>query len=68
MDYIGDEFMAAVNACVDRAKQLGMYACLYDEDWWPSGSARVLVTESTVFRARHILFTPFAYGTINLVD
>lgn len=67
-DYLGDEFMAAINACVDRAKQLGMYAYLYDEDRWPSGSAGGLVTENTEFRARHILFTPFAYGTINSVD
>jgi hypothetical protein len=36
-EYLGDGFMNAVGACVDRAKKHGMLAWLYDEDRWPSG-------------------------------
>jgi len=35
--YMGSEWMAAIEAGVDQARQLGMWAWLYDEDGWPSG-------------------------------
>jgi hypothetical protein len=35
--YMGKEWMAAVEAGVDQARQLGMGAWIYDEDGWPSG-------------------------------
>lgn len=30
--YMGEEYMDIVKGCVDRAKEVGMYAALYDED------------------------------------
>lgn len=30
--YMGEEFMGIVEACVSKAKEKGMQACLYDED------------------------------------
>ena len=33
--YMGPEFMEIVHLCVDRAREKGMRAWLYDEDRWP---------------------------------
>lgn len=60
--YLGEAFMEAVRACVEKAEREGMQARLYDEDRWPSGSAGGKVTRDPAFRARHLLFTPFPYG------
>lgn len=37
--YMGEKWFQCVEAAVDEAKKLGMYAWLYDEDRWPSGNA-----------------------------
>lgn len=34
-EYLGKEFMEAVEFCTEEAKKQGMYAWLYDEDRWP---------------------------------
>lgn len=39
-EYLGPEWFDLTNAVVDEAARLGMEAYLYDEDRWPSGSAR----------------------------
>src|SRR5687767_14172403 len=43
-EYLGDEFMAAVVACTEKAAKERMLSWLYDEDRWPSGFAGGLVT------------------------
>lgn len=43
-EYMGQEWMACVCEAVDTAKKFGMYAWLYDEDRWPSGTAAGKVT------------------------
>jgi hypothetical protein len=43
-EYLGKEWMDAVRACVEQAKEDGALAWLYDEDRWPSGAAGGLVT------------------------
>ena len=55
-EYLSDEYMECVKACVDEAKKRGMYAWLYDEDKWPSGFAGGYVTRYPRFRARFIHF------------
>lgn len=52
--YLGKEFMGSVRACVEKAKQDGMFAYLYDEDRWSSGSAGGYVTKHKEFRQRSI--------------
>lgn len=37
--YMGEKWMECVKAAVETAADLGMYAWLYDEDRWPSGTA-----------------------------
>ena len=59
-DYLGDEFFEDIKECVKTAKDKQMKAYLYDEDRWPSGYAGGIVTKEKNFRARHLLFTPFA--------
>lgn len=61
-DYLSDEFMAVVRACVDKAKSESMLAWLYDEDRWPSGFAGGLVTCDKQYRARCLLFTSRPYA------
>ncbi|MBA3686024.1 MAG: hypothetical protein H0W72_12415 [Planctomycetes bacterium] len=43
-EYLGEEFLGHVRACVEKAENDGMLAWLYDEDRWPSGFAGGLVT------------------------
>lgn len=63
--YLSDEYMSFVKNTVQKAKENDMLAWLYDEDRWPSGTAGGLVTKEEKFRARYLLFTPFAYGTVS---
>jgi hypothetical protein len=35
--YLGDAYLAAIQAAVDEAQALGIHMYLYDEDRWPSG-------------------------------
>ena len=49
-EYLGDEFMDCVAACVEKAEELGMSAWLYDEDRWPSGYGGGLVTRDESLR------------------
>ena len=44
-EYIGNEWKSYIKAAVEEAKQNGMYAWLYDEDRWPSGTAGGRVTK-----------------------
>ncbi|MFA6133011.1 MAG: glycosyl hydrolase [Phycisphaerae bacterium] len=43
-EYLSEEWFRCVSACVEKARELGMKAYLYDEDRWPSGAAGGLVT------------------------
>lgn len=52
--YLGKEFMEAVRFCAEEAKKRGMYACLYDEDRYPSGHCGGKVTENPAFMGRQL--------------
>ncbi len=55
--YLSDEFMHFVKLCNNRAKELGMYCWLYDEDRWSSGSAGGQVSKDFKLRARFLMLT-----------
>ncbi|MGI5818443.1 MAG: glycosyl hydrolase [Armatimonadota bacterium] len=38
--YLSDEYLALIRVAVEEAHELGMYAWLYDEGGWPSGTAQ----------------------------
>ena len=57
-EYLSEEFMDLVKACVDKAEQEEMLAWLYDEDRWPSGAAGGYVTREPKYRIRKLVFAP----------
>ena len=61
-EYLSDEYMEFIRACVEKARQEKMLAWLYDEDRWPSGAAGGLVTKNHAFRMQHLLLTRRPYG------
>ena len=60
--YLGDEFMDAVKACVEKGKEEHMLSWLYDEDRWPSGHAGGKVTADPAFAQRALLLSPEGPG------
>lgn len=44
--YMGEKWKSCIKAAVTEAKKQGMYAWLYDEDRWPSGTAGGKVTRN----------------------
>ncbi len=53
-EYLSEEYMDVVKACVAKAKDEKMLAWLYDEDRWPSGAAGGLVTKDEQYRERYL--------------
>jgi hypothetical protein len=62
-EYLSDEYMEIVRACVEKAREEKMLAWLYDEDRWPSGAAGGIVTRNPQYRIRHLLLTRKPYGS-----
>ena len=56
-EYLGKEWFELINACADKARELGMEAWLYDEDRWPSGSAGGLATVEEKYRMKYLRMT-----------
>jgi hypothetical protein len=44
--YLSEKWFECVSACIEKARQLGMKAYLYDEDRWPSGAAGGMIGRS----------------------
>jgi len=55
--YLGEEFMGHIKACVEKAKNEGMLAWLYDEDRWASGAAGGYLTKDKKYRLKHLRFS-----------
>lgn len=68
--YLSDEFMKSVKLCVDKAKEEGMLAYLYDEDRWPSGFAGGLNTKKEENRQKAVYMTdrPYNDGTLSVEE
>ncbi len=56
-EYLGDEFMDMIKACVEKGKSVDMNSYLYDEDRWPSGAAGGIVTKNKRLRGKYLIFT-----------
>ncbi len=37
-DYMSEDWMQCIAACIEEGKRAGIYSWLYDEDCWPSGN------------------------------
>lgn len=59
-EYLGEEFMEIIRACVEKAKEEDMLTWLYDEDRWPSGFGGGYVTRDPAFRSRCLVLSPFS--------
>lgn len=66
--YLSDAFMDLVATSVQEANSRGMRCWLYDEDRWPSGYGGGHVTRDPRFRQRHLLWTPWPYGSHSDTD
>lgn len=53
-EYLGEKWFSCVEACLKRAKELGMNAWIYDENGWPSGFVGGKLLENESFRARFL--------------
>ena len=69
-EYLSEEYMDCIKACVEKAKDEKMLAWLYDEDKWPSGYAGGIVTKDVENRAKYLLFTkvPFDDGSLSVEE
>ncbi len=56
-EYLSDEWMECVEACVKEAEKLGMNAWVYDENGWPSGFVGGKLLEKEENRDQYILHT-----------
>ncbi|MHC4639126.1 MAG: glycosyl hydrolase, partial [Planctomycetota bacterium] len=55
-EYLGDEWFECISACIEKARQIGMKAYLYDEDRWPSGMAGGdLTRKDKQYRMRYLV-------------
>lgn len=55
-EYLGKKWFACITACVEKARQLGIKAYLYDEDRWPSGAAGGIITRKNKdYRLRYLV-------------
>lgn len=68
LPYLQEEFMARIRHAVERAKQDGMHAWLYDEDRWPSGYGGGYITKDDRYRARLLMFAPAPLGDVETGD
>ena len=55
--YMSEEYIEAIAECIKAAERKDMFACLYDEDRWPSGFAGGMVTKTPKYRQRAIYIT-----------
>lgn len=54
IEYLGEKWFSCVEACLRKAKELGMEAWIYDENGWPSGFVGGKLLETVEFRAQFL--------------
>lgn len=57
MEYLGEKWFSCIDACLKKAKELGMNAWVYDENGWPSGFVGGKLLENMEFRAQFLRYT-----------
>ncbi len=56
-EYLGEKWFSCIDACLKKAKELGMRAWIYDENGWPSGFVGGKLLENESFRARFLEYS-----------
>ena len=68
-EYLGDEWMECIQACVEEGKALGMNSWCYDEEGWPSGFAGGAVTAlGDKYHVRHLKMEPLQTESYNTCE
>ncbi len=72
-EYMGEDWMRAVEACLDEAEKQDMNAWCYDENGWPSGFAGMKLLEDPANLAHYLTheeraFDPAALACYRVVD
>lgn len=62
-EYMSEDWMQCVDACVEEAKKQGMQAWIYDENGWPSGFAGGKLLEKEENLDTHITYKIGQYDT-----
>ena len=55
-EYLGEKWFSCVDACLKKAKELGMNAWIYDENGWPSGFVGGKLLETEAYRAQFLCY------------
>lgn len=56
-EYLSDEWMACISACIDEAKRLGLEPWAYDENGWPSGFCGGKLLENPEYLENYLQYT-----------
>ena len=60
-EYLSEDWMQCVDACIETAEEQGMQAWIYDENGWPSGFAGGKLLEKEENRDAHITYAIGSY-------
>lgn len=60
-EYLGEKWFSCVKACLEKARETGMDAWIYDENGWPSGFVGGKLLENEDFRARFLEYSVGKY-------
>ena len=55
-EYLGEKWFSCIGACLQKARELGMRAWIYDENGWPSGFVGGKLLEKEAYRARFLRY------------
>ena len=55
-EYLGEKWFSCIDACLGKARELGMRAWVYDENGWPSGFVGGKLLENESFRAKYLTY------------
>ncbi len=55
-EYLGEKWFSCIEACLKKAKELGMEAWAYDENGWPSGFVGGKLLEKEEFLAQFLTY------------
>ncbi len=53
-EYLGDKWFSCIDACLKKAKAMGLQAWIYDENGWPSGFVGGKLLENEEYRAKFL--------------
>ena len=56
-EYLGEKWFSCVKACLEKAREKGMEAWIYDENGWPSGFVGGLLLKNENYLARFLEYS-----------